>query len=245
MTNILDFYTPDQLIDGNLALQGLFCFGYVISSFCVYWNTYGGFDAVFLGIVYVCSVIFTYSFIRKSINRTKYGGILAASLFLVCISLQNAIFWGQYSNCGEMGHMSHKYNQASTTYSSPSFPPISSPNHPNDPIDNHPPPPLARALLRSIPKAFEKYDSQCYNVSAMKSVCTFSVFLFLSYIFQVFLLLRFKDELLGNGPLNEGYEPVSREEVNIPANHIPVSGIMPSRLEPDVDSSTMPSSKPR
>lgn len=43
---------------------------------------------------------------------------------------------------------------------------------------------------------------ECYQIGAMKSVCTFSVFLFLAEIFLVFILLRHKDDLLPTGSDN-------------------------------------------
>jgi len=45
---------------------------------------------------------------------------------------------------------------------------------------------------------------ECSHIGAMKSVCTFSVFLFLSYIFQIVVLYVYKDLLLGSAPLDEG-----------------------------------------
>jgi hypothetical protein len=41
---------------------------------------------------------------------------------------------------------------------------------------------------------------ECNQVGAMRSVCTFSVFMFLADIVFLFLLLRFKDALLPLGP---------------------------------------------
>lgn len=66
---------------------------------------------------------------------------------LIFISLQSAIFWGQYSGC-------ESYN------------------------DN-----------RSV---------NCQNKPAMKSICTFSVLMFISYITQLVAMIAFKQELLGN-----------------------------------------------
>ena len=48
------------------------------------------------------------------------------------------------------------------------------------------------------------YGVECDSIGAMKSLCTFSVFMMLSYIFELIVLLKFKDDLLGNGPLDEG-----------------------------------------
>lgn len=78
------------------------------------------------------------------------------------MSLQNAIFWGQYSHCEQ----------------------------------------FSRRLRGG------KYGSECHHTHAMTSVCVFSVFMLISYVFQVILLLRFKDDLLGASALNEGYNPV-------------------------------------
>ncbi len=47
---------------------------------------------------------------------------------------------------------------------------------------------------------------ECKNTDAMKSMCTFSVFIFLSYIALIGVLLFYKDDILGNEKLNEGYE---------------------------------------
>jgi len=46
-------------------------------------------------------------------------------------------------------------------------------------------------------------------------------------MFQVFILLRFKDDLLGSGPLNEGYgySPVLKDDVAAMNNNLPISGI--------------------
>ena len=49
----------------------------------------------------------------------------------------------------------------------------------------------------------------CSDTHAMKSLCAFAVFMFLSYLFLIGLLYRFKDDILGSAPLNEGYAPVA------------------------------------
>lgn len=77
----------------------------------------------------------------------------------------------------------------------------------------------------AVPK--DKIGVECKHVAAMKALCAFSVFLFLSYIFLVVLLMRFKDELLGSVPSNLGYSPVSTV---IPPVH-PPSGDFSKRLQ--------------
>lgn len=61
-----------------------------------------------------------------------------------------------------------------------------------------------------------KFGPECYNPSAMTSLCVFSVFLLLTYIFQLFLLLRFKDDILGSDQLNESkaYSPINLSEIS-------------------------------
>jgi len=44
---------------------------------------------------------------------------------------------------------------------------------------------------------------ECYQTGAMKSVCTFSVFLFISQIIFLVVVLRHKDELLPISPASE------------------------------------------
>jgi hypothetical protein len=59
----------------------------------------------------------------------------------------------------------------------------------------------SRALSGSI-------SSECRSQSAMKSVCAFSVFMFLSYLVLGGFLVHFKNAILGSAPLNEGYDTV-------------------------------------
>lgn len=158
----IENYPFDALIDYNLIFQALCSFCYLISCFFILSNPYGGSNAFLLGIVFAGNIALSYQGIRRAISRTYFGVVLACTIFLILIALQNAIYWGEYSDCSEARRLDG----------------------------------VGRAL---------SIGYYCQNRHAMKSVCAFSVLMFLSYIFQVALLIRYKDEILGNGPLNEGY----------------------------------------
>lgn len=112
----------------------------------------------------------TYYFLKKQINRTFFGIILGGAVMEIFISLESAIFWGQYSRCSNSRRLS--------------LLPFS---------ESH------RGL---------SFGVECQHTSAMKSVCTFSVMMFLSYIFLIAVMIKFKNEILGRAPLDEGYAPV-------------------------------------
>lgn len=71
---ILENLPPGQLIDSNLLLQTIFTFCYDISSLFLMSNKYAGFNVGFLGFIYGGFIFVTYRGIRKTINRTNYGG---------------------------------------------------------------------------------------------------------------------------------------------------------------------------
>ena len=158
----LDSFTSSQLIDGLLNLQAGLIVAYGLSAVFVLSNKYGGTNAGLLGIIFLGFLYATHQGIKQQLSRTSFGGVLAGAVFLTFMSLQSAIFWGQYSNCSKLED--------------------------------------------------DDFDNECHHVPAMKAVCTFSVFLFLSYLAQVFILLRFKDEILGDARLDEGYQPVRSVE---------------------------------
>lgn len=54
------------------------------------------------------------------------------------------------------------------------------------------------------------YGVNCTYTAAMESLSTFSVFLFLSYISLIGVMIKYKNDLLGNAPVREGgYSAVS------------------------------------
>lgn len=93
--------------------------------------------------------------VHRSLSRTYYGIVLGTYSVLTVISLQAAIFWGQYANC-DAGHYSAGSGSG--------------------------------RLLEGV---------SCERTGAMKALCTFAVFLFVSHVAFGFLLFVLKDKILG------------------------------------------------
>ena len=176
----------EQIIDLTLAAQGLFTFCYLISSFVVASNPYGGFPAVFTGLIHTAFIGISYYGIRQKPSRIIYGGILGACSVLICISLMTAIFWGQYGGCATL---------AKATYMMPTLAPTQAPHNANRNL-------MTEKLLENSARRLT--GIACQHTSAMKSVCAFSVFHFLTYLGFVGILLKFKNEILATVPLEGG-----------------------------------------
>ena len=159
-------YSHEQIVDGAVLCQIVFILCFLISAFFIAANFYAGFNAVATGIVYAVFCALTYFGLRHTISRTLFGAILGGAFILVFVSLESAVFWGQYSQCE-----TYKGSEAG-------------------------------AIAGVV----------CYQQSAMRSVCTFSVFMFLSYLVLIGILMKFKNEILGSAPLNEGYAVVMTSE---------------------------------
>ena len=143
--------SPTQIIDSILIFQGIFCFCYFISSCVAFSNEYAGFVGLLTGLIYIASVGHTFYGLKRHLNRTMYGSILGLSSVLVILSLQSAIFWGQYSNCEE-GTTTDISNKGSI-------------------------------------------GVVCTHRGAMKSMCAFSVFMFLTYLGKYRLTLYYNSIL--------------------------------------------------
>jgi hypothetical protein len=185
-------YSHDQLLDGTLMAQAAFTFAYLISSFVVAGNDYAGFNGVITGFIFGGSIGLTYYGLKKAISRTNYGIILGACSMLVFVCLESSIFWGQYSSCVHYSTV----EDSSPPTTAPTAAPLVFRMSDSISVESE-----SRLLTSSI-------GSECRNQKAMKSMCAFSVFMFLSYLFLLTLLIRFKNDFLGSAPLNEGYDPV-------------------------------------
>lgn len=149
----------------------------------------------------IFSITFSFLFFIVSVSRTLFGVILGATSFLVVLSLETAIYWGQYGDC-----IVAVPTQAPTRL-----------------------PGVVRKLEQDISTVFHEplyhrllrfnTDVECYHVHAMKSVCAFSVFMFLSYVVLIGLLLKYQHDILGTAPLDEGlgnYSPLPTSPPPIP-----------------------------
>jgi hypothetical protein len=114
---------------------------------------------------------------------------------LIFVSLESAIFWGQYSRCSSDRRMLLRGGAPADITASYSTLFI------EEFIGGH------REL---------SYGVECKHTSAMKSICTFSVMMFLSYVALVAVMIKFKNEILGPAPLNEGYAAVPTTAPTLP-----------------------------
>jgi hypothetical protein len=179
-------YSHTEVFDLLLKSQAALTCLYLICAFVVFDNSFGGFNAGFLGCIYIGFTAATYYGIVKSITRTNFGIILGGATILLFVSLQSAIFWGQYGDCDKYSSrylMSEDHVAISSLLLD---------------MDN-----VSHRALSSGPE-------QCHRQSAMKAVCAFSVLMFLSYIVQIFSMLYFKNDMLGTGTYQEvSYSSIS------------------------------------
>ena len=192
----------EQLLDGTLLGQAVILVGYFITSLVVISNNYAGFNGFFTGLIFGGSIYLVYYGLRH-ISRTFYGIMLGVIAILVFVSLESAIFWGQYSSCA---HYSTKDDSSPPTMS-----PTSSSVESRRSLES-----LSAADAAAL--SFDSYqaralsgyiNSECRSQGAMKSMCFFSVVMFLSYLVLGGLLAHFKNDILGSAPLNEGYDEVT------------------------------------
>lgn len=91
--------TYQDMLNACLGWQALCTLGFLITAFVLGSNGYAGFTAVFTGLVYVAHIAFSYYGMQHWKCRTFYGALLGSGCFLFILSLQTAIFWGEYSRC--------------------------------------------------------------------------------------------------------------------------------------------------
>lgn len=162
-------YSHTELLDRLLQAQALLILAYFISACVVGGNSFAGFNALLLGIIFSGFAVATYYGLKKYPTRLHFGIILGGASILLFMSLQSAIFWGQYADCE---------------------------SHSRRVLTEEVAPLAAQRVLSS---SFD-LGPECRNISAMKSVCTFSVFMFLSYISQIWHLVHFKNDILVAAP---------------------------------------------
>ena len=88
-----------KLFDWLIFCQLVCVACFLLSSLFVASNPYAGFLSVFIGLVAAAHSGGCWYFIRQRVSRTMYGAVLGSSCVMVCIYLETAIFFGQYSAC--------------------------------------------------------------------------------------------------------------------------------------------------
>lgn len=82
-----------------IILITLTSFYFLNSTFFLSRNSYGGLSSFMTSIFYISLSYFAYKCLKNEISRVSYGLLLGLFFLLIFISMQDAIFWGQYSLC--------------------------------------------------------------------------------------------------------------------------------------------------
>lgn len=228
-----------------LQVQSVFICLYLLSAVFVADNSYNGFNSLLLGGVFLAFAGLTYYVLNVHINRTIFGAVLGSSCILVFIALESSIFWGQISNCsapsttlalrlstvaptliGEAYRQSerplipHSYIHTSSNL-------FTSPNETralrlaSNSISSS-----VNGLRQLLESDHYRYGPECNSRTAMRCLCAFSVFMFLSYITQVGLLVYFKNDLLANSNSNNNDEDLSVIDSTQQYNPYNISGLV-------------------
>jgi hypothetical protein len=222
----------EEILDVTLVAQAVIWIGYTISALVVISNNYAGFNGFLTALMFGGGIYLTHWSI-KHISRTLYGILLGMVSVMVFVSLESAIFWGQYGSCA---HYSTKDDSSPPTMK-PTEMPVEDEGRrallfeeyqikEHDALQVG----VSSAMSSVISLLFSTLSSQpesdysslsssrvlnssyisdqCSSQGAMKSVCAFSVFMFLSYLVLGAILVHYKNAILGTAPLNEGYDVV-------------------------------------
>ena len=215
---------------------------FLVAAASLFWNHYAGIVGILTGLAYISFCGICYYGIMMKPNRTFYGAVLGASCVLVFVALQSAIFFGQYSNCTVSSQQRRIMTVTNVQDHGSLLPqPLQSQPHlqqnNNDPrfydriqidsssgLDNIKAWTISQdQIIRSLSTASSSssssssssYSVECSNRMGMRFACLFSVLMFMTYLFFILVLFRFKDDILGSKPLDEGYSSVPTMEHTI------------------------------
>lgn len=94
-----DTYSYGQVLDATILYQIVCTFCYLVSTLVVMFNFYAGFVGILTGLVYAAFCGLAYYGLRVKVSRPLFGVVLGGACILTFVSLESAIFWGQYGNC--------------------------------------------------------------------------------------------------------------------------------------------------
>ena len=223
-------YTWKEMVLYTIIVEIVLSTCFLVAASSLIWNHYAGAVGILTGLAYLSFCGISYYGIMVKPNRTFYGAILGASCVLVFVALQSAIFFGQYSNC-TLSTPRRRITTITNTQEHVSLllqPQLQQEN--NDPrfddriridstgsVDNHKMWMMtSQDQIRHLSTASSSsYSAECFNRMGMRFACLFSVFMFITYLFFILVLFRFKDDILGSKPLDEGYLSVPTNEHTI------------------------------
>lgn len=208
-------YSYQEFIDFTLLAQGIFSLCFLVSALSVSGYDSTGYLAVFTAFFFAAFTGTSHYGISYKLTGVFYGAILGGSFILIFVALQSAIFWGHYGTCSTVN--TPLPTMAPTMQPSTNTPTIQpSTNIPTmQPSTNTPTLLQLNFLLmeQSVNIQHRRLgEIICISTGGMKAVCTFSVFLMLSYIFFLVVLFRFKDDILAKLSSNEQYTSVPSSE---------------------------------
>jgi hypothetical protein len=169
-------YSHAEILDISFVVNSVASLLFVVFSFPLESKNSDGVIALLTGLVFVAFIPVSYYSLRMSPSRTGIGVVLGASVIMIMIALQTAIFWGQSGNCKIYSispNDSHDHELRSHRYLQ----------------GEHNAPP-------SSGMGSEYIRTKCSSAGAMKRLCAVSVFLFLYYIYFVGVLYQYSDEIV-------------------------------------------------
>lgn len=92
-------YSYDEILNALLVSQALFTACYLIPALVISGDSFAGINSILLGILFVGFLTATYFVLKRELNRLNFGSLLGGAAVMAMMSLQSAIFWGQYGNC--------------------------------------------------------------------------------------------------------------------------------------------------
>lgn len=94
------------VIDKTLATNAVFAFCLLLSVIVDIGNSYSGFTGVMYGFQWLAYLPLAFYVVRVSPTRALYGVVLGCGVWLVVLSLMQAIYYGQASGCSVVARRS-------------------------------------------------------------------------------------------------------------------------------------------
>ena len=233
-------YTWKEMVLYTIIVEVILSVGFLVAVASLLWNPYAGIVGILTGLAYISFSGVCYYGVMIKPNRTFFGAVLGASCVLVFVALQSAIFWGQYANCTlssvqrrriTMSTISNAFDskRPSTVSNTPEHGSLllqqqqgmNVPRFHGDRIRIGSSGLGMRAWatsqdqlrhLSTSSSSSSSFPPECSHRWSMRMACAFSVFMFITYLFFILVLFRFKDDILGSKPLDEGYLSVPTTE---------------------------------
>jgi hypothetical protein len=178
-------YTYSEILDYSFAVITIASILFLVSCFPIESKNTDGVVAIFTGVVFVLFLPVSYYALRIAPSRMGIGTVIGASLVMITVALQTAIFWGQHGNC-------LRYSVA------PEGQQLK---------DEQEPELMSHRLLQEADVvnktdymiSYKQFtETTCNSTEAMKRLCGIAVFIFLFYIYFVGVVYHYMDDIVGS-----------------------------------------------